>query len=87
MWSMMNTYFPSGSLDLGICQAESAPIKNTEGVYSEYPGFATFYSYCLNSLLGELSTYYMDPLERTLGSLQLVHFFPLLIVLDILLLQ
>ena len=85
---MMNIYFPSGSLDLGICQAESAPIKNTrEGVSSEHPCFATFHSYCLKSLLGELSTCYMDPLERTLGSLQLVHFFPLLTVLDILLLQ
>lgn len=88
MWFMMNIYFPSGSLDLGICQAESAPIKNTrEGVSSEHPCFATFHSYCLKSLLGELSTCYMDPLERTLGSLQLVHFFPLLTVLDILLLQ
>ena len=84
----MNIYFPSGSLDLGICQAESAPTKNTrEGVSSEHPCFATFHSYCLKSLLGELSACYMDPLERTLGSLQLVHFFPLLTVLDILLLQ
>lgn len=34
----MNTYFPSGSLDLGICQAESASIGNTrEGVSSEHP--------------------------------------------------
>lgn len=69
----MNTYFPSGSLDLSICQAESVPIKNPgHWVSSELPWFATFPLCYLNPLLGELSTCYLAPLGRTLGSSHLV---------------
>lgn len=73
MWSMTNTYLPSGSLDLSICQAESVPIKNPgHWVSSELPWFATFPMCCLSSLLGGLSICYLAPLERTRGSAHLV---------------
>lgn len=58
IWSMLNTWFPSGIWDLGLCLAEvppqSAPSENLGCLVSnEFPGGNT--SHIITSLLGEIS--------------------------------